>query len=394
MFAGLLFLSLFAAGSGSAAGYGDFGFRVQTRTPSRAINVSYFYENLSSDGQWFPDPNYGWCWTPYDVAEDWRPYSEGHWEYSDYGWSWASDESFGWATYHYGRWFFSDSYGWAWVPGTEWSPAWVAWRAGDDWMGWAPLPPTARWDDSSGLDYGYADAIPSNDWCFVPRQHVFDVNLTLQLTSVARNVTLIGRSRDATRYEIREGRPANIGFDVTQVEMSIGRQVPRMRIADADAPSRGRGQSIGNGSISFFRPPVQAGPATHVPTATTASRPNVMSDVDIQRQKDERGRRLEADLTAERARLARDQQTELNAQASAAVAEETRRRHVVEQQAFDAHAVQQRQVMEQRVQRQVVRPDNARGPAPPKAQDNNGNGNGNGKGNGKDKGKGHQKGGQ
>ena len=31
-----------------------------------------------------------------------------------------------------GRWFFDDSYGWVWVPGSEWAPAWVAWRYGDN----------------------------------------------------------------------------------------------------------------------------------------------------------------------------------------------------------------------------------------------------------------------
>ncbi len=31
--------------------------------------------------------------------------------------------------------------GWFWVPGDEWAPAWVDWRYGDDYIGWAPLPP-------------------------------------------------------------------------------------------------------------------------------------------------------------------------------------------------------------------------------------------------------------
>ena len=32
-----------------------------------------------------------------------------------------------------------DSYGWVWVPGYEWGPAWVSWRTGGDYVGWAPL---------------------------------------------------------------------------------------------------------------------------------------------------------------------------------------------------------------------------------------------------------------
>jgi hypothetical protein len=31
--------------------------------------------------------------------------------------------------------------GWGWVPGTMWGPAWVSWRSGGGYAGWAPLPP-------------------------------------------------------------------------------------------------------------------------------------------------------------------------------------------------------------------------------------------------------------
>lgn len=31
--------------------------------------------------------------------------------------------------------------GWIWVRGEEWAPAWVDWRRGSDYVGWAPLPP-------------------------------------------------------------------------------------------------------------------------------------------------------------------------------------------------------------------------------------------------------------
>ena len=55
---------------------------------------------------------------------------------------WVSNEPFGWATYHYGRWGFSNRVGWFWVPGNRWAPAWVAWRSSNDYLAWAPLPPT------------------------------------------------------------------------------------------------------------------------------------------------------------------------------------------------------------------------------------------------------------
>ena len=69
----------------------------------------------------------------------------GHWVYTDeWGWYWVSDDDeddWGWVTYHYGRWAFDRRLGWFWVPGDEWAPAWVDWRYGGDYVGWAPLPP-------------------------------------------------------------------------------------------------------------------------------------------------------------------------------------------------------------------------------------------------------------
>ena len=79
------------------------------------------------------------------VPPDWRPYQYGHWVYTDeWGWYWVSDDAeadWGWVIYHYGRWAFERGLGWFWVPGDEWAPAWVDWRYGDEYVGWAPLPP-------------------------------------------------------------------------------------------------------------------------------------------------------------------------------------------------------------------------------------------------------------
>jgi hypothetical protein len=78
------------------------------------------------------------------VDADWSPYSNGYWQRTDAGWYWASDEPWGWATYHYGRWDSSPQYGWYWVPQTQWAPAWVSWREGGGYVGWAPLGPSGR----------------------------------------------------------------------------------------------------------------------------------------------------------------------------------------------------------------------------------------------------------
>src|ERR1051325_5729413 len=108
------------------------------------VSTDLFYNNLSA-GNWIDVGDYGYGWQP-DVATsdpNWRPYSDGYWAYTDYGWTWISYEDFGWATYHYGRWARLADYGWGWFPGSglTWGPAWVSWRYGTNYCGWAPLPP-------------------------------------------------------------------------------------------------------------------------------------------------------------------------------------------------------------------------------------------------------------
>jgi hypothetical protein len=362
---GSLCLAVFVVVTGCASSYGQTYHQSYEPTYVRAsmrspgVDVSYFYDNLAPYGDWFQDPSYGWCWTPYDVSASWRPYYDGHWAYTDYGWSWVSNEPWGWATYHYGRWFFDDSYGWVWVPGTDWAPAWVAWRSSDDWVGWAPLPPAAGWDVSGGLVYDDQEAIPSQEWCFVPHAHVLDVNIRVQVTSVARNVTLIDRCRDATRYDVVRGRPSNLGLDVVEVERRLHRPVPRWTIIDVDAPTRGGGQPMGRGAVGFFRPAVRPAPSAPVSAPVVAEHRSLPDEI-LQRRRDEQQRRLENDLHADRARLARDEQNELRAPAPGSSVDEIRKRHAAEQQAFEEHAARQRQVLAQRIQRQIVKPGKAK----------------------------------
>src|SRR3954470_7541353 len=107
------------------------------------VSLNFFYDNLADQGSWIEVGDYGYCFQPAVAVDDptWRPYADGYWAYTDAGWTWVSYEDFGWATYHYGRWTNLADYGWVWVPGYEWGPAWVSWRTGGDYVGWAPLPP-------------------------------------------------------------------------------------------------------------------------------------------------------------------------------------------------------------------------------------------------------------
>src|SRR6266545_603329 len=121
-----------------------------------SVDIGFFYDDLAPYGYWVDRPSYGWSWAPRHVASSWRPYSDGHWALTDAGWTWISDEPFGWATYHYGRWVLDPDYGWLWIPGSEWAPAQVSWRESDDYIGWAPLPPPRV--DLVAADYVFVPA--------------------------------------------------------------------------------------------------------------------------------------------------------------------------------------------------------------------------------------------
>jgi hypothetical protein len=114
-------------------------------TPAAAQVAKDFIYALEPYGRWIRHPRFGEVWVPADLPRDWRPYEYGHWVYTDeWGWYWVSDpeeEDWGWITFHYGRWAHERGLGWFWVPDDEWAPAWVDWRYGDGYAGWAPLPP-------------------------------------------------------------------------------------------------------------------------------------------------------------------------------------------------------------------------------------------------------------
>jgi hypothetical protein len=144
---------------------------------AQEITTEFFFEKLAPYGHWAEMDELGWVWQPETLPSDWRPYSDGYWVNTTEGWSFCSNTAWAWAVYHYGRWSYQDNYGWVWVPGTVWGPAWVAWRKGDKFVGWAALPPQATWDKTSGLQTSQVNwdtDIHWLSWCFVEPQYFAD----------------------------------------------------------------------------------------------------------------------------------------------------------------------------------------------------------------------------
>jgi hypothetical protein len=153
-----------------------------TPPPASAVTISDFKCQLSPFGQWVDVPGYGLGWRPnvQDQELGWRPYfNAGHWEYTQAGWFWKSDYSWGQYAFHYGRWLQDARYRWVWTPGYEWAPAWVCWRncANEGYCGWAPLPPGARFQAGVGLTWNGHPAVDvdfglgANAFVFIPSDH-------------------------------------------------------------------------------------------------------------------------------------------------------------------------------------------------------------------------------
>jgi hypothetical protein len=113
----------------------------QAAQPQERPTLQRFQEALSPYGRWVDTPEYGRVWVPSNVDARWRPYTNGRWVYTEQGWTFVSFDPWGWAPFHYGRWLYYPLYGWSWLPGYQWAPAWVSWRYGGGYVSWAPLGP-------------------------------------------------------------------------------------------------------------------------------------------------------------------------------------------------------------------------------------------------------------
>jgi hypothetical protein len=233
--------------------------KAQTSDSGAQQSYDVFYQGLQSGGHWFEDPTYGEVWQP-DVAaseSNWRPYSDGHWAYTDQGWTWISNEDFGWATYHYGRWARRSDTGWVWIPGSRWAPAWVSWRESSDDVGWAPLPPEVA-DDSETHVGGWVDNyydIGPAAYSFVKivdlsRPTYRDVILTPE-----NNVELFSSTRNVTDIVYSDNAVAVNGPHYEQVASQV--KIPSYKLNYVTANEGRFGINTRGDQLQVMAPPLQ-----------------------------------------------------------------------------------------------------------------------------------------
>lgn len=223
-------------------------------------DLAYFRHAVDNGGEWQTHARYGDVFVP-KVSADWRPYTVGHWVYSDaYGWTWISDEPFGWATYHYGRWMRDDSQGWMWIPEGDWGPSWVVWRQTDDAIGWAALPPSAKFTGGRlSLDANAIDnASFEQSWVFIRPRYFARAQMSRYLRPARWNKDLVDRSQARLGYgrDAQTGQVLNRGIPPEEVEKLAGEPVVRTTVTTVDDPRVIASKGLANrkGEVMIFRP--------------------------------------------------------------------------------------------------------------------------------------------
>jgi hypothetical protein len=224
------------------------GIGINQSNAQGVVSLQVFYDELRPYGTWMHNPSYGQVWVP-RVDRSFVPYgTNGYWIQTEYGNTWVSDYNWGWAPFHYGRWFFDDFYGWVWVPDTVWAPAWVVWRSGGGYYGWAPLMPGLN----IHVSLHYYNRIPNYYWNFVPYRYVTYRHVhrhcvpRTQVVNVIHNTTIVNHNYTDNRRQTFFTGPSR-----SDIERRNGSRVEVYKINDRNRPGV---TSVDRGEVSFYRP--------------------------------------------------------------------------------------------------------------------------------------------
>ncbi|HLN22157.1 MAG TPA: DUF6600 domain-containing protein [Bacteroidales bacterium] len=229
------------------------------------IDIQYFYDALGSYGDWVHNREYGYVWIPH-TGSNFFPYAtHGQWVLTNYGWTWVSDYDWGWAVFHYGRWDYDPNYGWFWFPGNEWAPAWVEWRYGDGYYGWAPMRPVSKLRPATLDDEIYR-------WMFMNEKDFGKSNQNRYYVNRRRNAEII-RSTNV----LNAGNEYYSGPDPYKIENETGRKINQVPVRDSGNP----GRRLSRKQLEIFRPRVKPGSPGERPS------PEIITDIkDIRPMRD------------------------------------------------------------------------------------------------------------
>ncbi len=216
-------------------------------------DADYFYGSLAPYGNWTFVADAGLCWQPTVCVgnHDWRPYwDRGRWIYSDCGWYWQSDYSWGWGPFHYGRWFQDAKRGWCWQPDRNWGPAWVSWRQTADYCGWAPLPPGAKYVPGVGLQSGprpigtpWEFGLRAAAYNFIPLARMTDYTPSRYGVSSAKQAELLTKSATINKITFENNKLFVHGVSPQAVAAAAKTEVRHAKIQEVAPTATGRVQT-------------------------------------------------------------------------------------------------------------------------------------------------------
>jgi hypothetical protein len=309
------------------------------------ISAQIFYDELSPYGHWVHNRQYDFVWIP-NVGRNFHPYAtNGRWIMTEYGWTWLSDYRWGWAPFHYGRWDYDPYYGWIWFPGYEWAPAWVEWRAGDGYYGWAPLKP--------GMDFGrnlYGRNFDPELWIFIRGKDFGRSDIARHLLRGSSNREIIRSTRIISNTYTDNQREViyNAGPDPNDIRQATGRRFSRFSVRESNTP----GQRIRNNQLEIYRPRIERSSAMRERPS-----PRRITDIDDIRPVRQRSRTIEQ--TPSQSRPNEYNQGRRQSEIEKLDDEETnRRQREIRRQnmeKMDARQQRQMEIEEEQQQRQSVR---------------------------------------
>ena len=108
----------------------------------------------------------------------------------------------------------------------------MSWRKSNDYVGWAPLPPEARFDRGSGI-HNWADNyydIGPEQYCFVATNQFGGRRLEAAVVPVERNVTIVNETTNVTNITYNNTIIVNQGPNYDELRGRTQQPIERLRL--------------------------------------------------------------------------------------------------------------------------------------------------------------------
>jgi len=148
-----------------------------------------------------------------------------------------------------------------------WGPSWCAWREGDGYSAWAPLPPECG--DGRPVDVVIVDRyVPRERYVVVETRYVGEPRIHEHIEQ--NNVTIINRTTNITNVTYVNNRVVNRGVPVEHIQQAGGRNVEVMKVEHASDPAEARRLVAEGKAVQYTPPAIETYRNTH-PLVTKAA---------------------------------------------------------------------------------------------------------------------------